>query len=410
MARRAQVIEDHPHNAEKRTNALLPASPFTRGSVICTLRDVQGALYFPFIAVPPTAWWTRIMLYWDGVGTIVPDSYIQDPELHSEYTLELIRAGVVQQVLPHYAGNSLAKNFGRYLHLLSGQEIDRRRRNLSMGHYALIHREKWLTYRGGLQEIQSLGLAPPEVFSRSGAWIPVEAATAQEFMAALALSLCETAGVRGWGSSERNISEVWVPTTNRSSASQALLAGLEPVPDTLLDAERSHIRIRGEMRAFEVRTHLMERLLPVPDTTIPVSKLIEFRKKHGNLLPAFRRYLESKIDESLMIPDPILRSRFMDHIEDELLERTQEAEVYLQELGLQRISRSSVLRILKFIPVLKDPIETAQDLADNLRTSQGLESEPLAYLAFAHVTFTLSMQTYRVDPATGRPLIEAFSV
>ncbi len=350
------------------------------------------------------------MLYWDNVGTIVPDPYIQDPELHSQYTLELIRAGLLHQVLPQNAGNSLEKNFGRYLHLLSGQEIDRRRRNFISGHTALVSRDKWLTYRGGLREIQRLGLAAPETFTKSGSWIPVEAATAQEFMAALALSLCETAGVRGWRSSDRNISEIWVPTTNRSGAIHALLAGLEPVPDDFFDAERSHIRIQGEMRAVEVRTHLMERLLPVPETTVPVSKLIEFRNKHGDLLPAFRRYLESKIDESLMIPDPILRSRFMDRIEDELLERSQEAEVYLQELGLERISRSSLLRILKFIPVLKDPIETAQDLAESLRTSQGLEAEPLAYLAFAHVTFTPPVQVYRVDPTTGRPLIEAFSV
>ena len=199
-------------------------------------------------------------------------------------------------------------------------------------------------------------------------------------MAALALSLCETAGMRGWRSNDRNLSEIWVPATNRSGAIHALLAGLEPVPDTFLDAERTHIRIHGEMRAVEVRTHLMERLLPVPDTTVPVNKIIEFRKRHGSLLPAFRRYLESKIDESLMISDPILRSRFMDRIEDELLERTQEAEAYLQELGLERISRSSLLRILKLIPILKDPIETAQDLAMFATTQKAASSRlPLRY-------------------------------
>jgi hypothetical protein len=45
------------------------------------------------------------------------------------------------------------------------------------------------------------------------------------------------------------------------------------------------MRIQGELRTVEVRTHLIERLLPVPDQVIPVDKLVEFRRRHGNLLP-----------------------------------------------------------------------------------------------------------------------------
>lgn len=169
------------------------------------------------------------------------------------------------------------------------------------------------------------------------------------------------------------------------------------------------MRIRGELRAVEVRTHLIERLLPVPDEVVPVDKLVKFRRKHGNLLPGLRRYIESKIDESSAIADPILRFRFMDRIEDELLQRSEEAEAYLNEQGFERVSRSSLLRVLKFIPGLKDPIENTQDIAENLRTSQGFEAEPLAYLAFARVAFGPPTQTYRVDPATGTPLVEAFA-
>jgi hypothetical protein len=371
---------------------------------------MQGALYFPFIAVPDTAWWTRTMLYWDTVGTIVPNTYIQDPELHHPYTLELIRADLLHQVLPNAAGNGLREHFGKYLSMLSGPEIDRRRRNFIMGHVARVHADKWLTYAGGLQEIRRLGLASKVKYAGSGDWISVEASTAEEFMAALALSLCETAGVRGWQSRDQNTSETWVPTTNLQDAIQALLAGLEPVSDDFPDSGRIHMRIRGELQAAEIRAHIMNRLLPVPDTTVPVDKLVEFRRKHGSLLPAFRRYLESKIDESLMIPDTILRSRFMDRIEDELLQRSEQAEAYLRELGLERINRSSLLRVLKFVPGLKDPIENVQDLAENLRTSQGLEAESLAYLAFARVTFTPSTQRYRVDPTTGVPLMEAFAI
>jgi Family of unknown function (DUF6236) len=370
---------------------------------------MQGSLYFPFIEVPSTAWWTRVMLYWDNVGTIVPHAYIQNPELHDQYTLELIRAGLVLQVLPDNAGSSLGRHFRRYLELLSSQEIDRRRRDLAAGNFARVHPDKWLTYMGGLQEVQNLGLATPVHYEPSGKWIFVENSTAGEFMAALALSLCETAGAEGWRSSDRNAHETWVPTTNTPEAVSALMAGLEPSPKGISNADRIHMRIHGELRAVEVRTHLIERLLPVPDQVVPVDKLVEFRRRHGDLLPGLRRYIESKIDESSAITDPILRFRFMDRIEDELLQRSEEAEAYLNEQGFERISRSSLLRVLKFIPGLKDPIENTQDIAENLRTSQGFETEPLAYLAFARVAFGPPTQTYRVDPTTGIPLVEAFA-
>jgi hypothetical protein len=32
------------------------------------------ALYFPYIRVPEAGWFTRTLLYWDGVRTIVPQS------------------------------------------------------------------------------------------------------------------------------------------------------------------------------------------------------------------------------------------------------------------------------------------------------------------------------------------------
>jgi hypothetical protein len=364
---------------------------------------MQGALYFPYIGVPETAWWTRTMLYWDNVATIVPRPFINDPELHNPYTLELIRAGLLHQVFPEDVGFGLSDKFSGYLERLSGPEIDRRRRDFLMGHVSRIHCDKWLTYPGGLNAIEKLGLAYPreETFE----WISVEATTAAEFMAALALALCEAAGNGGWRSVDQSRSETWVPTTDTPPAMRALLAGLDPVSNPL-DSEQLHLRVRGELQVAEIRTHLLTSLLPVPATAVPVEKLVKFRRVHARQLPKFRRYLESKIDESLMISDPVLQSRFIDRIGDELQQRSEEAEAYMRELGLRRISRSSMLRVLKFIPVLSGSIQTAQDLAENLRTSQNFEAQPLAYLAFAYATFA-PVQNYKIDPTTGVPLIEA---
>src|SRR5215510_8923818 len=94
---------------QKRTG-----NPYT-GNVQDT-GPVQGALYFPLIRVPDTAWWTRTMLYWDNVATIVPREFIGNPQLHRPYTLQLIRAGLLHQVFPDDAGSGLAIHFEAYLH------------------------------------------------------------------------------------------------------------------------------------------------------------------------------------------------------------------------------------------------------------------------------------------------------
>lgn len=37
-------------------------------------------LYFPYINVPDTAWFSRMLLYWDEVGAIIPYDFIDNPE------------------------------------------------------------------------------------------------------------------------------------------------------------------------------------------------------------------------------------------------------------------------------------------------------------------------------------------
>lgn len=69
------------------------------------------------------------------------------------------------------------------------------------------------------------------------------------------------------------------------------------------------------------------------------------------------------------------------------------------------MSRSPLLRVLKFVPLLKDPAGSVQDLAQDLQTAPGFETQPLAYLAFARTIFE-PIRDYRVDPLTGIPLVE----
>jgi hypothetical protein len=57
-------------------------------------------LYFPYISVPDDAWFTRVLLYWDKVGSIVPAPYAEAPAALSSYMQQLLRAELVSPVIP----------------------------------------------------------------------------------------------------------------------------------------------------------------------------------------------------------------------------------------------------------------------------------------------------------------------
>ncbi|MEU5950371.1 hypothetical protein ABZ793_33175 [Micromonospora sp. NPDC047465] len=371
---------------------------------------MQAALYFPFINVPSTAWWTRTLLYWDRVGTIVPRSYWHDPDRLGRFTLELVREGLVDQFRPEWAGESLGDNFARYLNRLAAEEIDERRRRLRNGQVVFVHRDKWLMYASGLREVRQMGLAldGDHFMHRGDEWVALEQLTANEFMAALTLALCQTASTTGEGSGRGAMpTGTWVPTTDLVEAVQVLLSGLEP-KGASGESRKMNLRVRGEVAAAEVRTELLSELLPVPTAPLAVNHIVDFRKRHGDLLPNLRRHLESKIDEALTVEDEVLRFRLLDRIRDELEDQIAEAEAYLRELPLKSVSRSSILKVLKFVPFLKDPIEAGQDIAESFRSNPNFESEPLAYLAFARATFAPARR-FTLNQEEDISLVEAIS-
>jgi hypothetical protein len=71
---------------------------------VCSARRRPGSvfdkvLYFPHIRVPDNEWFTRALLYWDEVGTIVPHGPPQEVrDVLGEHTLRLMDAGLVSPV------------------------------------------------------------------------------------------------------------------------------------------------------------------------------------------------------------------------------------------------------------------------------------------------------------------------
>src|SRR4051794_10339214 len=57
-------------------------------------------LYFPLINVPENAWFTRVLLYWDEVGAIVPGELVRQREWLTPYMRDLVRSELVFPIDP----------------------------------------------------------------------------------------------------------------------------------------------------------------------------------------------------------------------------------------------------------------------------------------------------------------------
>ena len=88
-------------------------------------------LYFPYINVPNSIWFTRMLLYWDEVGAIVPYDFIERPERLDEHTRSLVQATLVKQVIPGEFLNKIPAykdSFVNYLESL-GSNLEKRRKS-----------------------------------------------------------------------------------------------------------------------------------------------------------------------------------------------------------------------------------------------------------------------------------------
>jgi hypothetical protein len=261
----------------------------------------------------------RALLYWDQVGTIVPESWVRSPELLGDHTVELVQRGLLLQVFPWQVGEAHRDRFGAWLGSLGEDELRARRRRLASGRIARVHEDKWLAYASGLRAALELGLARRS----NGEWVEVEESTAGEFMASLALDLCHPESDLSRPARDRP--QTWVPATGDEKAFKALLGGLVP-RGSRDEAERAlRLRIRGEARVCDLRAMVLERALPVPDETPTPEQLEQFKRKYGRRLPRLRRHIEALIDTQLVSEDEVLVFRAVDRLADQIEELAGEA-------------------------------------------------------------------------------------
>jgi hypothetical protein len=282
---------------------------------------MDNALYFPFISVPETPWFTRVLLYWDRVGSIIPFEFLENPERLSPYTQSLLTEELLVQVRPgQYLGRlpRFRDAFVEYMESLPQAEIQRRRASFRGNSVARVHVEKM----GGIARYLKDTQLAREV---NWSWCDVEMKTAREFMAYLAALLGKLEDVRS------------TPITDRST-------NLDPFLKT------SQPDWKAEARLAPLRSIVLQRLLPAPERPVSLLQLRLFKDKHGELLRVFRQSVEQEIASIADMTDPDLQEHRLANFLAEKEETIQRVVAHLSEGGLGKIVFCKICAIVAAIP------------------------------------------------------------
>jgi hypothetical protein len=290
-------------------------------------------LYFPHINVPNSIWFTRMLLYWDEVGAIVPYDFIEHPERLDDHTRSLVQATLVKQVIPGqflYKIPAYTKSFVNYLESL-GSDLEKRRK--SFGSFLGSRR----SYRIHIEKMDELARAFVDMGlakRKRGPWYNVEPQTAKEFMAYLAATVGKLEELQ------------YMPVTDE----------LKHLEDFVFS---SSLDLEPEKKISSIRLQLLEDLFPAPAKPLHASEIQEFKTNHGNKLSAFRFKVETDLISIADIEDEALRQRRIDLFRQETREAINEIKNYLNNSGFGRLTLGKIGSVVAAIPGISNLVGLA---------------------------------------------------
>jgi hypothetical protein len=282
-----------------------------------------SVLYFPYISVPDEAWFTRVLLYWDRIGSIVPEQYANEPSRFTPFMRELVEAELVAPIEPdRHVGELLGPVEAFFRFVERDREIAARRRRwhdrpaprgeAPAGTMSHLHRGK-LGHMVA-DELEARGLAR----RTDREWYAVESRTAAAYM-------CFLAGALG------RLPEVGMdPITDGIDA----LSPLASNGGSGLDALR------------RLRAPVLEELLPAPEGRVDVTELARFKEAHADELRRFRRAVEGALIDVAAIADPDLQAAKAELVRRELADGVEELRARMSERRWPRIVFGTICGVL----------------------------------------------------------------
>jgi len=274
---------------------------------------MNNILYYPHINLPRTDWTLRTLLYYDNIGSIVPQEYFYSPERNYDtFMLELVRSELVTPINPIDVLDRPWEVTNPFLELIEKNQnkLQIAKNNFKTGNQGLVHHEKFIPAKihadkfdeNIFQGLQDLGLAKRE----DGSWYSVEKQTANNLMNYLATII----GAK----------------TDRL-----------PTTDKIKPFYYRH-PVANQQRKRE--TVLMN-LIPFPED-LDLLKLRRFKEKHSELLTAFR----TRVELIVLDPNIIEGSLLFDTHLAELFQRKQELTARMNENKFKSILFGTVCGLI----------------------------------------------------------------
>ena len=329
-----------------------------------TVADV--ALYFPYMDVPDSPALTRVLLYWDQLGSIIPlDIYnwidrVNSPDW-TERTLELVHAGLVLPVNPRQHWEELRGLEDEFLQVLDTQRIE-----APMVAPTQIRWDKAVI--GLWSELGHRGLVRGDY-----PWMEVDGRVGALYMAFLAGRLGRCLDME--------------PITDRREYFR------ESTPDG---------RAHETADLFDrMRGAILRDVLPAPLEPVAPRELAKFKEKYWDLLRSFRRRVESELVDCARERDPELRRRMLERARNDISEGVDEIASRLRArrwhpgVGLLCVAIAGAPAVTETV-ITGNPFPAtgaaAAPLAEVVRSAlsggrQSSADTPLAYAALAREAF-----------------------
>jgi hypothetical protein len=275
---------------------------------------MDNLLYYPHINLPESDWTIRTLLYYNTIGTIVPQEYFNLPDINYEqHMLELVKNELVIPINPLKVLNNSREISRPFLEFIQKPEfnIEKKRNSFGLNNFERIHSNKFKPkgfkihsdkFDGEIfYQLEQIGLAKKE----NPNWYIVEYHTASYLMAFLAMVISSNLSMR--------------PITDRI---QRRLPNKPNKPNSK-------------------RETILRELIPFPNT-INLNKLRRFKDKHFDLLNVFKNKVELIVlDEKIIEGTELFKEKV-----NELRLRKKELSAKMNESQLGNIIFGSICGII----------------------------------------------------------------
>jgi hypothetical protein len=246
------------------------------------LESMDTALYFPYLRVPQTPWFTQVLLYWDKAASIVPQTLLNQPDDLDPYMRELADNQLLEYVWPDAELYQTWEVFdSAFIELLEQQKPP-----VGELRYVRLHIDKMS--RNLFEELRRRGRATLEGGPEYETWWQVEEATAGTYMAYLA---CAMSAAREQRLRAAGVQGEMLPVTDQEQS----LGTVAPAAADLIHG------------LAQLRYAAITEALPAPRGPVPPKQLRAFKEENSEALLRCRRHLDGKLADLAILTDPQLR-------------------------------------------------------------------------------------------------------